>query len=793
MCHLPSVSGFKFFMMKYLFLLLILFIFPFYLLSQSMSGYVYAIDNTPLSDVNVLIKGTKQGTVSNKDGYFLLNNLDSKKYIVVFSSLGYKTKTVEISLKKEKNISQNIYLENDYFITDEVIIEGEKNLEESVLDIPVRTKTISVTEISNTPAISVSKIFEGISGVNVYSESGIFSSSVVSLRGLGGKTQGGTLVVIDGTPVNKSDAGSVDWSMIDKDNISSLEVIKGPGSVIFGSNAMGGIINIITRKPQERFLASLSSSYGTYNTFDTKLRLSGISKDSKFYWRSFASYRKSDGYISTPDEIIEENDTIVVPVFLNEMILNGFAGYNINDKNAIEMSVSYFDNQKGRGVKIYENNGANTQRNTLHSYLKYRGNFGNFRVFANAFVLYEDYFRLNEYYSEGEYALYEIKSDRIEKGSKFIGQYNLNENSELSFGGEYKAGSVNGADIYYTSTDIISNRGLLDIYSGFAQLKLRLLKDKLVVVPGIRFDHAVFRDAEFSIINPSYSIEYLSEFQFVSDARVSWNSFSPKLSLNYKVNDNMNLYATIAKGFRAPVLDDLCRSDQVRTGFRVANPEIKPEYLYSYEIGSDFTINENIYLGISAYYNIGKDFMYLLSTGDSVNMGYTISPIYQTSNIGEVQIYGIESDISYKLNKKLNLFANYTYNQSKITEFVVNENGAGLDLTGKFLTDIPDHKAAGGVTVFTKFINVSASANYVGERWIKDDNSVDDIYLLSDKHPAYTTLDLKFRRECKNFDFNLTVDNILNKIYTNSKGYKCPGRMIIFEVKYQFKSNGDEI
>jgi iron complex outermembrane receptor protein len=416
----------------------------------------------------------------------------------------------------------------------------------------------------------------------------MFSSTEISMRGLGGNTKGGTLIVLDGSPLNKSDAGSVNWSLIDKDNIATIEVIKGPGSAIFGSNAMGGIINITTRKPVERFSASLSSSYGTYNTFDSKLRLSGVSENNKLYWRSFAMYRNSDGYINTPDEIILENDSIVVPVFLEEYSLSGLAGYYFNDKNNAEVSLSYTDDTKGRGVKIYEFAGANTNRSTVHGFAKYRGKFGNVNVFANVFVLNEDYFRLNEYYSDGEYALYEIKSDRLESGAKVFAQYFVNEKIDITAGAEYKAGAVDGADIYYTSTDIIRNRGNLDIYSGFVQLKYVSKNSKLTIVPGLRYDLAIFRNALFSIENPSYSIEYLSEFQFVQQNPTNWSSFSPKLVVEYKLLKPITVYAVAAKGFRAPVLDDLCRSDQVRTGFRVANPDIRAEYLYSFETGVDF-------------------------------------------------------------------------------------------------------------------------------------------------------------------------------------------------------------
>jgi outer membrane receptor protein involved in Fe transport len=167
-------------------------------------------------------------------------------------------------------------------------------------------------------------------------------------------------------------------------------------------------------------------------------------------------------------------------------------------------------------------------------------------------------------------------------------------------------------------------------------------------------------------------------------------------------------------------------------------------------------------------------------------MGYTIAPIYQTSNIGEVKIYGFEADLSYKLNKNINIFSNYTHNTSVISSFIVNTDGAGIDLSGKYLTDIPDHKAAGGASYLNKIINVSATFNYNGTRWIKDDNSFENVYFMNDKYPAYTTIDLRFWKSFASFDASITFDNITDKIYTNSKGYKCPGRMIIFELKYNF-------
>lgn len=754
--------------------------------SQTLSGYIYNEKSLPVAFADIVIENTNFLSISDSDGFFMIQNLPGGTYEISVSSLGYQTKILRIDIKEKSMNTIEIFLDKKTFITDEVTISAERRLEENIFNIPVRTKILSNREIESMPVISPNKLFEGISGVNVNSEAGMFSSTSISLRGLGGNSQAGTLVVLDGTPINKSDAGSVNWNIIDKDNIETIEIIKGPGSAIYGSNAMGGIINIKTGKPRKQLEGFISTSYGTYNTFDSKLRLSGISDNEKYYWRTFSSYRNSDGYINTPEDIIIRNDSIVVPVFLYEYMFNALAGYNINRQNSIEFSLTYLNDIRGRGVKIYEDVGANTHRNTLHGFAKYHGQIGNIQLFANLFLLDENYSRLNEYFSDGDYALYEIDSRRKEQGSKFIAKYPIMENLELTAGIDLQIGSVNGADIYYTSTDLIRNSGKLDIYSGYLQTKINSGNNKFVFVPGVRYDFASFKDAQFSVETPSYSVEYISQFEFDNLETTNWASFSPKFSMEYLFSNSLKVFATIAKGFRAPRLDDLCRSDRVRTGFRIANPEIKPEYVYSYEIGTDISPLKKLNLGVSVYYNVGKDFMYLLSTGDSVNLGYTIAPIYQIDNIGEVNIYGTEVDIFYSLSDAVSIFSNYTYNISVIRDFVVNPNGAGFDLTGKFLTNIPAHKFSTGFTLKNRFVNFSSTLHYTGSRWINDDNSVDEIYLLTDKHPAYYIVDAKLWKSYKSITASIVFDNIFNVIYTNRRGYRNPGRMIIVKLGYNF-------
>lgn len=133
----------------------------------------------------------------------------------------------------------------------------------------------------------------------------------VSIRGLAGDEQGRTLVLFDGIPINTSDEGSVNWNSIHIDNVQRIEVFKGPGSSLYGNSAMGGVINIISKRPVSPFSLNTSGSYGSLNTWKTDLGLSSRIND-KF--AIFYPVITTKATASTTSRIASaQNPTIVSP------------------------------------------------------------------------------------------------------------------------------------------------------------------------------------------------------------------------------------------------------------------------------------------------------------------------------------------------------------------------------------------------------------------------------------------------------------------------------------------------
>ncbi|MBN2682716.1 MAG: TonB-dependent receptor [Bacteroidales bacterium] len=774
--------------MKTFFIIFLLF--PLISITQVIRGKVVDSQNNPLAGANIFIPELKRGIFSNERGFFEIEVHYSGKLSINVSFLGYVSQSKTLLVREGETNQISFILEKQTFNPGEVIIEANRKSDLSIQS-PGKIHIINAKKIEQSSSLSIPSVLTSLSGVDVRTDFGMFSSkSVVSLRGLGGGNQTGTLVLLDGCPINKSDAGSVNWNMIDKDIIEEIEIVKGPASILFGSNAMGGIINFITKRPEEKFGGKITAQYGTYNTFNQKVLLTGRSQNGILYGRIIANHKKSDGYINTPDYIIKENDTIVVPVFFDEYMYSAMLGFQPDIKDKIELTINYFDDIRGNGVKIYEDKGAVTHHDTWHGIGRYHKEVGKSVFDFNFFYLEEDYNRLDEYYSMSEYKLYEVVSKRKEIGFRASGISEKDSIYRFTYGFDYKNGCVDGADIYYSSTDLIRNKGNIGIFGAFFQSEFYFLNNKLSITPGIRYDISVFNNGSFSIEDPSYMIEYLVDYQFFDLPKETYSGLSPKLNINYKIDSKTLLYFSLGKGFRAPLLEDLCRTGKRKTGFKIANPELKPEYIFNYEVGINYK-TEKLKASFSTYFMDGRDFMYFLSTGDSVNLGYSIVPVYRMENISEVRIFGLETDFELEMNRLLSFSANYTYNSSVISNFI-KKSPADFNLEGKYLVDIPFHKGAAGLILRTKFVNFSIKAVYTGSRYINEENNIDVTYFKSDKYPSFYTLDAKLSKTINSFKIDLECENIFNEIYVNRSGYRSPGRIIMVSVTYSINNKNNK-
>ncbi len=747
-------------------------------------------DFSPLPGTHVLCLEAGKGTVAGADGSYRLDGFTPGTYTIRASHVGHRSQDKTITLQEGQRLRLDFRLEPDAVSAPEIEIRDNRPARTS-LDQPVRLDIIPARLIASHPSQSIVSVLDYISGVNLSSTMGMFANNtVVTLRGMSGNDQARTLVLLDGVPLNKADAGSVNWNLVNRDNIEQIEVIKGPGSAMYGSGAMGGVISIKTRQPQRRISGVATADYGTFNTAGLKYHAGGtlgVGKAGRsFNYSLHGFYRRSDGYNSEIPEYLEKSDTFYVSNFLREASVGARIGYRFDSLNKIEIGGNYFNDKRGRGVAIYEIDGAFERHGTWQTTLRYTGGLRRLRWNFLAYSQNEDFERLNEYMKEAEYNLYLVKSNRIDRGAGGSVVVAAGRSQVLTAGADYRHGSVDGHDIYYTSTDLISNAGKMDTWAAFLQDEISLLNNRLQVNIGLRLNAASFRKGSFRIDDPSYSILYLVTYQDSAFSGRSWYQADPKFSIQYRFSSRTRLYLSLARGFRAPNLDDLCRTGKMYKGFKVSNPSLGPEELDNLETGIDLMVFKSVRASASAYYSTGKGFMYYLSTGDSVNMGYKRSPVFMKQNISRVTIAGLEIDLDAEPLPWLSLFVNYTFTRSVIGRFRPRDPAADADLTGKFLTDVPMHKASAGATLRHRILSANLLWKYTGRRYVNETNEPDP-YLLYNRYPAFHTVSARLWHT---FFHRMTVavnaDNIFNVIFIDDRLQHSPGRMITAEISVTF-------
>lgn len=218
----------------------------------------------PLPYVNVYLKNTKIGTSSNENGFFELQNIENGIYTIVASSIGFKSKSAKINVKNASTIIKNFDL-NENNDLDEIVVSGTlRPVTKSNSPVPV--EVYSKTFFKKNPTPSIFESLQNVNGVRPQLNCNVCNTGDIHINGLEGPY---TFVLIDGMPIVSGLSTVYGLTGIPQALIERVEVVKGPASTLYGSEAVGGIINIITKKTSNAPVIStdvLGSSWGEINT-----------------------------------------------------------------------------------------------------------------------------------------------------------------------------------------------------------------------------------------------------------------------------------------------------------------------------------------------------------------------------------------------------------------------------------------------------------------------------------------------------------------------------------------------
>ena len=224
-------------------------------------------DNSSLIGVNVVIEKIpgehSNGTATNLNGEFTFYDLEIGQYKLTVSYIGYETQIIPINITTDTNLNKVIYLKNESTEMDNIVISAGK-FEQKLEEVTVSMDIIKPSLIENKNSTDLEVLMNQSPGVQII-------DGQANIRGGSGwsyNTGSRVLVMIDDMPLLSGDRGTVEWNMIPMENIAQIEVIKGASSVLFGSSAMNGVINVRTAYPKDKPEAKVSLFSGYYDKPD---------------------------------------------------------------------------------------------------------------------------------------------------------------------------------------------------------------------------------------------------------------------------------------------------------------------------------------------------------------------------------------------------------------------------------------------------------------------------------------------------------------------------------------------
>ena len=547
----------------------------------SITGIILDNDNgEPLYGVNVILKGTVLGAATDQDGRFEILRLTPGTYDIEASMIGYRKGEQSVRISSGAIVEITIRLESTIIEQPALIVTASKR-KQHIEDAPTSVDVVTAKEIQRRSAVTLDQVLQHTAGMTVI-------DGQIDLRGSTGFnwTAGSrVLLMIDGHPFISGDNGGINWDAIPVDEISRVEVVKGAGSALYGSNAMAGMVNIITRDPSPTPMTRFKLSYGFYDEpaypewrwsdeflttqiqdgrFDpfNALAFEGIDiSHSRTFGNIgilFTAGRKSSRGYYQNGEYSRWNAMLKAKVRLSaNRTLTVKGNYSLNDhgdfiqwRGSDQPLLAAVDEV---GYSIW------SQKQNLHLTFQHGVNK------RLAYTLKANVYRYhwqNHYLREGEEGEDAwAKTDRLGTEAQF--DYILGKQT-LTFGTE--------ATIYHTNSLMYGDRDAFDI-SLYAEDEIKP-SPLLTFTLGTRFDYHWVRDVP-------------------SDQQIS-----PRFGMVYRPWEGTSLRLSAGHGFRAPSIAEVFANIQVSGLTVIPNPDLhEAERAWSAEFGIRQVLPLKLYKG----------------------------------------------------------------------------------------------------------------------------------------------------------------------------------------------------
>lgn len=749
--------------------------------SQSLSGIVTDANNNLLADVEIYIEDLQIGTSTEQDGSYELNNLPATPIEITVAYLGYKTIQKTITLTNTKTVL-NFLMEESVFKMDEVIIATPFNKLQS--QNVMKVEKVTLQQIQNQGAVTLSDGVNTIPGVETVSTGVGIGKPVI--RGLRGNR---VLVYNAGIRLENQQWGDEHGLGVDESSIESLEVIKGPASLLYGSDALGGVLYFNPTKFAKTDALDVNAGHTFYSNTEGRKTQFGFKK-------TFNSFKfLANGSRSEHSDYKTGDDYRVSNTRFNETNFNSAIGYNNKFISSI-VRFSYNHSKIGIPEEIGE------QTTEKHLELPYQDLTTKIVSFDNTIFLGKSKITaIGGYTVNTRKEFEEHDHDEHEEGEEHededhhedeehdehdeheealdpsillkLKTYNYDvkwhlpksEKFEAIVGvqGMHQTNKNNGEEILIPDAKI-NDIGVMAtaIYtSGIHSLQ-----------GGVRFDYR-------NLDTKQHIIAHEDEEHIFNAIDKSFENISASLGYKTTLFNTIETRLNIASGFKAPNLSELT-SNGVHHGtnrFELGNNDLDSERNYQSDLALEYK-TDHVEISVNGFYNFISDYIFINPTGE-VEDGYNVYSYVQD----DAKLYGGEFGLHIHPHPLdwLHLYSNF--------EMVI-----GKQDNGEYLPLIPANKLTN--TLRAEFNSMGNFKNSFISLTYENTFEQDNVGLFETASKSYNLLNLGIGSSISlnkiDLDFNFNMNNALDKAYIShlsrlkSDGIQNIGRNFIASVHVKF-------
>ncbi len=621
------------------------------------------------------------------------------------------------------------------FTLGEVVVEGEADTISKVTTVDtVKKETMELNTATN-----VADAIKSVPGVVL--TTGAKNEKTFSIRGF---TQRYVPVFYDGIPIYTPFDGYVDMGKLPTGNISQIDISKGISSVLYGPNALGGVVNIVSRKPEKKLEADFDVGWSEGSRWDTNVNLG--SRMGKFYFMGSYGYTDQDAFLLSDHHrrAINQQGNHRRDNSYIENQNSGSCKIGFTPADGHEYAVGWAHVKSDWGLPPQENTVAPWWRKFTEWKKDTYYFIGDTKITDNlqlkTRVYRDEYYNVLDAYDNNLYATQDAPNsfhstyDDYSNGGSLVLRTTYIPRNTVSASFNYKQDVHREQDDYYYDWERYETK----TYSYGLEDDIKIT-DRLSFVAGAGYDKNVQTYANGYPINGKRK-----------------DSFNPQAGFNYALTDNTVLHLSVGKKSRFPSLKELYSS---LIGTNVPNPDLKAERTVNYEAGIDQALPGDTNLKFALFYSDVKNLI--------VNREITLLTVKQFQNIGEAKFKGFEFSLKsgWLLNNNFEL--HYTW---------LHDEDRSANRTSNHLEYIPKHNLyMSDLYTINKYLSVFSSLTLNSSKHYQ--GTLDDENMQWGTIGGFCTVDMKvIGKITKYFTLEAGARNLFDEDYQYTNGFPSPGR-----------------